>query len=73
MLHYQDGNEVRVGDLITHARAQASVEYVIEFGDAAQYGLLGPGFMIQCNECGRVLIEPESADWEDVRLVGRGA
>ena len=73
MLYYQDGQEVHVDDFVLHASAEAVVETIIEGEEVAHWELETPGFMLLCVQCGRVLIEPGSHDWEDVSLVGRGA
>jgi hypothetical protein len=73
MLYYHDGHEVRLGDSVRHASAEAVVETVIEGDEVARWDLEAPGFMILCTKCGRVLIEPGSYDWEDVSFVGREA
>ena len=65
-MRYLDGSEVRVGDLIRHGQAEAVVETIIGVGEVAGWGLEKPGFLILCDQCGRVLIEPDSPDWEDV-------
>jgi len=71
MLHYKDGRVVRLGDRVRHASAAAVIETVIEGEEVARWELESPGFMLLCTQCGRVLIEPGSADWEDVALVSR--
>lgn len=45
----------------------------IEGDEVARWGLEEPGFLLLCDECGRVLINPGSDDWEDVAFVRRGA
>ena len=72
-MHYLDGAEVRVGDHVLHSNAEAIIESIIEGDEVASWGIEVPGFMILCNQCGRVLIEPGSDDWEDVAFVGRDA
>lgn len=71
MMHYHDQSEVRVGDHVWHGRDIASVEAIIERDQIAEWNLDSPGFMIVCERCGRVLIQPSSADWEDVSLMSR--
>jgi hypothetical protein len=73
MLLYRDGNQVRVGDHVVHDAALAVVEAMIEGNEVARWGLEEPGFLLLCDHCGRVLIAPGSADWEDVDFVRRGA
>lgn len=68
---YFDGTQVQVGDHIMHSTAAAVVEELIKVDDLANWGLEQPGFMIICDQCSRVLIEPGDADWEDVRFVRR--
>jgi hypothetical protein len=72
MMFYLDGNQVRVGDQVLHSTASAVVEEIIEGDEVLRWEIEGPGFMLICDECGRVLIEPNSYDWEDVSLVRRG-
>ena len=71
MLHYQDQSEVRAGDQVLHSRDRATVEELIEGGKIADWGVDSAGFMIVCERCGRVFIEPGSADWEEVSLLAR--
>lgn len=73
MLFYRDGSEVRVGDHVAHSTAAAIVEELIEGDEVARWGLEEPGFLLLCDQCGRVLINPGSADWEDVAFIHRGA
>ena len=73
MLHYRDGRPVHVGDHVVHGTAAAMVEQIIEGDEVTSWDLEEPGFMLVCDECGRVLINPRSADWEDVALIRRGA
>ncbi len=73
MLQYRDNLEVRIGDRVRHANAEAVIEIIIEGEEVAHWGIETSGFMILCTECGRILIEPGSADWEDVVLVNRNA
>jgi hypothetical protein len=73
VLLYRDGSQVHVGDHVVHASAAAVVEGVIEGDEVANWGLQEPGFLLMCDECGRVLINPGSADWEDVAFVRRSA
>lgn len=73
MLLYRDGSEVRVGDHVVHSTATAVVEDVIEDNEVARWGLEEPGFLLLCDQCGRVLINPGSAEWEDVAFIRRGA
>ena len=73
MLLYRDGTDVYIGDHVVHGQSAAVVEEIIEGEHLAQWSLDRPGFMILCDECGRVLIDPCSADWEDVAFVRRGA
>ena len=72
MLLYRDRTQVRVGDNILHSTAAAVVEVIIEGDEIAHWDLEEPGFMVLCEECGRVLINPGSADWEDVAFIRRG-
>lgn len=69
MLRYYDGTEVRVGDRVRHATAEAVVETLIEGDDVVRWDIEAPGFLLLCDQCGRVLIEPGSDDWEDVALI----
>ena len=71
MLHYRNGSEVLVGDRVFFDNAPAVVEEVIEGDDLAEWELDEPGFMLLCKKYGRILINPGSADWEDVALTGR--
>jgi hypothetical protein len=73
MLLYRDGSEIRVGDHVVHSTAAAVVEDVIEGDEVARWGLEEPGFLLLCDQGGRVLINPGSADWEDVAFTRRGA
>lgn len=73
MLHYRDGRPVHVGDHVVHGTAAAIVERIIEGDEVTSWDLKEPGFMLVRDECGRVLISPRSADWEDVALIRRGA
>jgi hypothetical protein len=73
MLFYRDGSEVRAGDHVVHGTAAAVVEELIEGDEVARWGLEEPGFLLLCDQCGRVLINPGSADWEDVAFIRRGA
>jgi len=72
MLHYRDGTQVCVGDQAVHATAAAIVEDVIEDDEVARWELEEPGILLRCDQCGLVLINPGSADWEDVTFVRRG-
>jgi hypothetical protein len=72
MLSYRDGREVRVGDSVRHASAEAIVEQVVEGPEVALWEIPAPGFTLICVDCGRVLIVPGTHDWEDVSLVRRG-
>ena len=72
MLHYHDGLPVHVGDHVVHGTAAAVVEEIIEGDEVTRWELEEPGFLLVCDECGRVLINPGSADWEDVALIRRG-
>jgi hypothetical protein len=71
MLRYHDQSEVRAGDRVLHSRDPATVEEIIEGDKIADWGVDSAGFMIVCDRCGRVFIEPGSADWEDVSLLSR--
>jgi hypothetical protein len=71
MLHYHDESDVRTGDCVLHSRDRATVEELIEGDKIAAWGVESAGFMIVCERCGRVFIEPGSADWEDVSLLSR--
>ena len=71
MMYDTDGTSVETGDRVTHAQAPAVVETIIEGADLLDWNVDGPGFMILCDQCGRVFIEPGSADWEDVAFVCR--
>ena len=73
MLLYRDGSQVHVGDHAVHGTAAAVDDDVIEGDEVARLGLEEPGFFLPCDECGRVLINPGSDDWEDVALVRHGA
>jgi hypothetical protein len=73
MLRYFDGTEVHVGDHVRHATADAVVETVIEGEEIARWGVESPGFMLLCDHCGHVFIEPGSYDWEDVVPMGPAA
>ena len=73
MLHYRDGRPVHVGDHVVHGTATAIVEQIIEGDEVTSWDLAEPGGMLVCDECGRVLITPRSADWEDVALLQRGS
>ena len=73
MLHYCDGRQVQVGDHVVHGTVAAIVGQIIEGDEVASWDLEEPGFMLVCDACGRVLINPRSADWEDVTLIRRGA
>jgi hypothetical protein len=73
MLFYRDGSEVRAGDHVVHSTAAAVVEALIEGDEVARWGLEEPGFLLLCDRCGRVVINPGSADWEDVAFIRRGA
>ncbi len=73
MLRYRDGEEIRADDHVRHAGAPAFVEALVVGEDAEDQGLEGPGFLLVCGQCGRVLIEAGSYDWEDVAFVRRGA
>ena len=55
------------------SRPEAVVENIIEGHKVASWGHEEPGFLLTCAECGRVLINPNSADWEDVAFVHRWA
>ena len=55
------------------SRPEAVVENIIEGHKVASWGHEEPGFLLTCAECGRVLINPSSADWEDVAFVRRWA
>ena len=72
MLRYHDHTEVRVGDRVLHSDDAATVEVLIGDDKTADWGVSAAGFMIVCERCGRVFIEPGSADWEDVSLQSRG-
>ena len=72
MLLYRDGSEVRVGDHVVHSTASAAIEEIIEGDEVARWVLEEPGFLLLCDQCGRVLINPGSADWEDVAFIRRG-
>ncbi len=72
MMQYPDGAEVRVGDHVRLAQAEALVETLIEGHEIADWGLDAPGFMILDDRGERFLIEPGSYSWEDVAFVGRG-
>jgi hypothetical protein len=73
MLHYHDGSQVHVGDHVLLGTVTAVVEDVIEGDEVTSWELEEPGFMLVGDGFGRVLINPGSADWEDVALVRRGA
>jgi hypothetical protein len=51
---------------------QGDVPPHIEGDEVARWGLEEPGFLLLCDQCGRVLINPGSADWEDVAFIRRG-
>ena len=70
MLYY-DGSPIHVGDLVQHATAVAVVESIIEDDEIKRWNLDGPGFMLLCSQCGRVLVDPSGLDWEDVTLIRR--
>lgn len=72
MFRYRDGNEIHVGDHVRHAGASAYVEQLVVGEDAESWGLDESGFLLICEQCGRILIEPGSYDWEDVEFVRRG-
>jgi hypothetical protein len=55
MLHYRDGRPVHVGDHVVHGTAAAIVEQIIEGDEVTSWDLKEPGFMLVCDECGRVL------------------
>jgi hypothetical protein len=71
MLRYHDQSEVRAGDRVLHSQDPATVEELVEGNKIADRGVGSSGFMIDCERCGRVFIEPGSADWEDVTLLSR--
>ena len=71
MLRYYDGTEVHIGDGVFHAGAKATVEAIVEGDEISRWGIERAGFLLLCEQCGMVLIEPGSLDWEDVSLVGR--
>lgn len=73
MFRYRDGTEIRADDHVLHAGAPALVEQFVVGEDVEAWGLDRPGFLLVCEQCGRVLIEPGSYDWEDVEFVRRGA
>ncbi|WP_337177522.1 hypothetical protein [Paludisphaera sp.] len=72
MLRYRDGTEIRTDDHVRHAGAPAFVEQIVDGDDAEDHGLEGPGFMLVCEQCGRVVIEVGTYDWQDVEFVRRG-
>jgi hypothetical protein len=53
MLIYLDGTEVRVGDRVVHGTAAA----VVEGDDLERWELEEPGFLVVCEQCGRVYVE----------------
>jgi hypothetical protein len=58
VLHYQDGNEVRVGDRVSHDGEPSVVEEVIEDeGRRREWQVDHPGILIG-NRAGRVFVEP---------------
>ena len=71
MLFYPDQSEVCVGDRVLHSRDRAMVEALVEGDEIVNWGVNVAGLMIVCERCGRVFIEPGSADWEDVFLLSR--
>jgi hypothetical protein len=72
MFRYRDGTEILAGDHIRHAGASAFVDRLVLGEEAEDWGLEESGFLIVCEQCGRVMIEPGSYDWEDVEFVRRG-
>jgi hypothetical protein len=71
---YEDGVAVQVGDRVTHHGVHAIVESIHDAAELVRWGLEEePGFMIVCDQCGRVLINPGSYDWEDVSFVARAS
>lgn len=73
MLYYQDGSEVHVGDHVRHSHADAVIETIIEGDEVDSWQIKEPGFLLRCEECGRVLVNPGSFDWKDVLLIHREA
>ncbi len=55
------------------ATISAIVEDLIEGEEVARWGLEEPGFLLLCDQCCRILINPGTADWEDVVFIRRGA
>jgi hypothetical protein len=71
MLQYRDGREVHVGDRVRHFQETAIVTTLIEGEDVVRWGSDQPGFMISCERCGDVLIEPDY--WEcELEFLCRG-
>jgi len=72
MLLYDDCVTVQVGDRVTHHGVPAIVESIHDAAELLRWGLEEEsGFMIVCDQCGRVLINPGSYDWEDVSFLAR--
>jgi hypothetical protein len=74
MNYYETNETVLVDDRITHHGVEAVVESLHTAEELAEWGLdPEPGFMIVCESCGHVLINPQTADWEDTYFVKRAA
>jgi hypothetical protein len=71
MLFYKDGNEVRAGDRVTFLSGDAVVERIVEGDELEEWQLDEPGFLLVCEQFGRIMVNPGSSDWEEVGLVSR--
>ena len=71
-MYYSNNSEVRIGDDVLYSGTPAIVEEVIEVDQIDTWKLDEPGFMIVCEQYGRILINPGNADWEDIEFVRRG-
>ncbi len=67
MLFYKDRSKIRTCDHVKFYLGDA----VVEGDEVERWQLEEPGFMLLTEQYGRIMVNPGSADWEDVLLVDR--